>query len=108
MVFARPLAIRIAYETSARFRPDDDCGLDQLAESHRIYVIPVRAITHPERQNPVLTRSLATLGSGSLRYELTGVGLAFTDNQVLVTWRFNQDVNHRLGPFFSGFYLRFG
>ncbi len=62
-------------------------AFDQLVERHRIYVIPVRTITHPERQATWYSQEEVYADSrevASLRYDLTTRewALSIHDNQV--------------------------
>ncbi|MCH5465707.1 hypothetical protein [Levilactobacillus tujiorum] len=91
-VFARPLAISdIPHEILIQLIQGLLDGLiiafDQLVERHRIYVIPVRAITHPERQNTWYSQEEVYADSrevASLSYDLTTRewALQIHDNQV--------------------------
>ncbi|WP_334469015.1 hypothetical protein [Levilactobacillus sp. HBUAS67488] len=91
-VFARPLAISdVPHEVLLQLIQGLLDGMiiafDQLVERHRIYVIPVRAITHPERQNTWYTQEEVYADSrevASLRYDLTTRewALSIHDNQV--------------------------
>lgn len=91
-VFARPLAIsdvphEILIQLTQGLLDGMIIAFDQLVERHRIYVIPVRAITHPERQNTWYTQEEVYADSrevASLRYDLTTRewALSIHDNQV--------------------------
>ncbi|UIF29307.1 hypothetical protein KB236_00620 [Levilactobacillus brevis] len=91
-VFARPLAIsdvphEILIQLTQGLLDGMIIAFDQLVERHRIYVIPVRAITHPERQNTWYSQEEVYADSrevASLRYDLTTRewALSIHDNQV--------------------------
>ena len=91
-VFARPLAIsdvphEILLQLTQGLLDGTIIAFDQLVERHRIYVIPVRAITHPERQNTWYSQEEVYADSrevASLRYDLTTRewALSIHDNQV--------------------------
>ncbi|WP_203639872.1 hypothetical protein [Levilactobacillus wangkuiensis] len=91
-VFARPLAIsdvphEILLQLIQGLLDGMIVAFDQLVERHRIYVIPVRAITHPERQNTWYSQEEVYADSrevASLRYDLATRewALSIHDNQV--------------------------
>ncbi|KRK34955.1 hypothetical protein FD07_GL001638 [Levilactobacillus parabrevis ATCC 53295] len=91
-VFARPLAIsdvphEILLQLTQGLLDGTIIAFDQLVERHRIYVIPVRAITHPERQNTWYSQEEVYADSrevASLRYDLATRewALSIHDNQV--------------------------
>ncbi|WP_261809981.1 hypothetical protein [Levilactobacillus humaensis] len=91
-VFARPLAIsdvpqEILLQLIQGLVDGMIIAFDQLVERHRIYVIPVRAITHPERQATWYSQEEVYADSrevASLRYDLTTRewALSIHDNQV--------------------------
>ena len=91
-VFARPLAIsdvphEILLQLTQGLMDGMIVAFDQLVERRRVYVIPVRAITHPEHQNAWYTQEDVYADSrevASLRYDLTTRewALSIHDNQV--------------------------
>ncbi|WP_125574086.1 hypothetical protein [Levilactobacillus huananensis] len=91
-VFARPLAISdVPHEILLQLIQGLADGMiiafDQLVERHRIYVIPIRAITHPERQGTWYSQEEVYADSrevASLRYDLATRewALSIHDNQV--------------------------
>lgn len=91
-VFARPLAIsdvphEILLQLTQGLMDGMIVAFDQPVERRRVYVIPVRAITHPEHQNAWYTQEDVYADSrevASLRYDLTTRewALSIHDNQV--------------------------
>ncbi|CAJ1226325.1 MULTISPECIES: hypothetical protein [Levilactobacillus] len=90
-VFARPLAIsdvphEILLQLTEGLMDGAVIAFDQLVERHRVYMIPVRAVHHPEHQATWHTQEEVYADSkevASLRYDLTTREWALTihDNQ---------------------------
>ncbi|QMU09117.1 hypothetical protein [Levilactobacillus suantsaii] len=90
-VFARPLAIsdvphEILLQLTEGLLDGAVIAFDQLVERHRVYMIPVRAVQHPERQATWHLQEEVYADSkevASLRYDLTTRewALSIHDNQ---------------------------